>query len=148
DLAITTDGVGGVCGFISTITSAVLSFLNGLPDFIKQFIIDLLKPTINGLLQSFLPKPLGIAGTVDTAALLAKFNPPENTNLEMFIVPGGYVQSKLGGLTLGVMSGMNSDRDQMTRTPGLTSEPSLCVPARPTPDLNSAPWMLPFNPAR
>ena len=33
------------------------------------------------------------------------------------------------------MSGVNSDRDETTRTPGLTSEPSLCVPVRPTPQL-------------
>jgi MYXO-CTERM domain-containing protein len=148
DLAVTTDGVGGVCGFISDITSFVLSFLNGLPDIIKNFILQLLTPTIDNALQGFLPKPLGLAGTVDTGTLLANFSPPDDAHLELFVVPGGFVGSKNGGLTLGVMSGVNSDRDQTTRGSGLTSEPSLCVPARPTPDLGSAPWMLPYNAAR
>src|SRR5262249_48598234 len=133
NLAITTDGVGGVCGFISDITSAVLSFLNSLPGFIKQFVIDLLTPALDNLVQSFLPKPLGLAGVLDWGSLLASFSPPKDTNLETFIVPGGYVGSSAGGLTLGVMSGMNSDRDESTRAPGMASEPSLCVPSRDTP---------------
>jgi MYXO-CTERM domain-containing protein len=138
------------CGdFLGSILSDVLSAFNSsLGKTLINFVANLLKPQINALIQSFLPKPLGLAGTVDSGALLASFNPPTDTNLEMFIVPGGYVQGKAGGLTLGVLSGMNSDRDQTTRTPGLTSEPSLCVPNRPTPDLSQAPWMLPFNPAR
>jgi MYXO-CTERM domain-containing protein len=147
-LAITTDSNGGLCSLISDVASAVLDFVNALPSFITQLIIDLLRPTLNTAIQGFLPKPLGLAGTVNTGTLLANFSPPADANLELFVVPGGYTGSKNGGLTLGVMSGVNSDRDQTTRTSGLTSEPSLCVPARPTPDLSSAPWMLPFNSAR
>ncbi|MCU1280393.1 MAG: hypothetical protein JWM53_3939, partial [bacterium] len=48
----------------------------------------------------------------------------------------------------GVMSGVNSDADENTRTAGMTSEPALCVPVRPTPQLAQMPWMLPANPAR
>ncbi len=137
------------CSVLGDIASAVLSALDSsLGTTLTNFVLNLLKPQINTLLQSFLPKPLGLAGTVDSGALLASFSPPADTNLEMFIVPGGYVSGLTGGLNLGVMSGMNSDRDQTTRTAGLTSEPSLCVPSRPTPDLSVAPWMLPFNPAR
>ena len=84
-----------------------------------------IKPQINTLLQSFLPKPPGLAGVLDTGTMLASFNPPKDANLEMFVVAGGYVAGKSGGLNLGVMSGVNSDRDQTTRNPGITSEPSL-----------------------
>jgi hypothetical protein len=137
------------CGLLSSILSAVEGAVNGvITSFIGDFIINLLRPQIDSLLQSFLPKPLGLAGVIDAGSLLAKFSPPKDTNLEAFVVPGGYVKSSVGGLTLGVMSGLNSDRDESTRTPGLTSEPSLCVPARPTPDLAASPWMLPFNSPR
>src|SRR5260370_674982 len=98
--------------------------------------------------QSFLPKPLGLAGVINTGALLSNFNPPKDSNLELFIVPGGYVQGKAGGLTLGVMSGANSDRDETTRDPLLVSEPNLCVPARDVPNVGGAPWNLPFNALR
>jgi MYXO-CTERM domain-containing protein len=148
NIGLTTDSNGGVCGFLSAVASAGLSFLNSLPQVITDFIINLLKPLINNLLQSFLPKPLGLAGVMDSGKLLASLEPPADTNLELFVVPGGYVGSSAGGLTLGIMSGVNSDRDETTRTPGLTSEPNFCVPSRPTPDLSTAPWMLPFNATR
>jgi MYXO-CTERM domain-containing protein len=150
DLNINNLGVGSNgCGFVGDVLNALASFLNtAVGNFLTNLVADLLRPQIDALLQSLLPKPLGLAGTVDTAAMLASFSPPDNTNLEMFIVPGGYSSAKAGGLNLGVMSGMNSDRDQSTRTAGLTSEASLCVPQRPTPDLQSAPWMLPYNPPR
>jgi hypothetical protein len=149
-LGLTSSG----CGVVGDAISGILSALDTtFGKFILNLIADLLKPTINGLIQGFLPKPLGLAGTVDTSQMLQSFHPAENTNLEMFIVPGGYVSAtgandQTLGLNLGVMSGMNSDRDQTTRTTGLTSEGNLCVPSRPVPQLASAPWMLPFNPAR
>jgi MYXO-CTERM domain-containing protein len=131
--------VGGIFDFINTLLSSTIG----------NFIIDLLRPQFDSLLQSLLPKPLGLAGVVDSGTLLAQFEPPKDTNLEMFIVPGGYVQTSGApgqtGLTIGVMSGLNSDRDETTRTPGLTSEPNECVPARPVPNLAMPPWMLPFN---
>lgn len=137
------------CSVVGWLVDAVLSFIDGvLTSFIGDFVLDLLRPQLNDFLQSLLPKPLGLAGTFNAGSILAGFNPPKDTNLELFIVPGGYVQSKAGGLTLGVMSGLNSDRDQTTRAPGMTSEPSLCVPVRPTPDLAAQPWNLPFNVAR
>ncbi|MFI5290575.1 MAG: hypothetical protein ACHQ17_13035, partial [Polyangia bacterium] len=137
------------CGVVSGILSAVSGAINGvITSFIGQFIINLLRPQLDALLQSFLPKPLGIAGVINPSTLLAAYSPPADAHLETFIVPGGYVASSTGGLTLGVMSGMNSDRDETTRSPGLSSEPSLCVPARPTPDLSAQPWMLPFNATR
>lgn len=137
------------CGVLGNILNSVVSFFNtAIGNAITNFVLNLLKPQINALLQSFLPKPPGIAGSLDTATLLGSFNPPKDANLEMFVVAGGYVQGKSGGLNLGVMSGANSDRDQKTRMPGMTSEPSLCIPVRPTPQLGQMPWALPYNPGR
>lgn len=143
------DGCGVLGNVISYIGSAFSSFFNtNFGQLLVNLILDLVRPQIDALVQSFLPDPLGLAGTFDSGNVLKSFNPPANTNLEVFLLPGGYVSAKSGGLTLGVMSGLNSDRDQTTRAPGLTSEPSLCVPNRPTPELAAQPWMLPFNPTR
>ncbi|MDB4965555.1 MAG: hypothetical protein JWN44_1244 [Myxococcales bacterium] len=137
------------CGVLGNILGSVVSFFNTtIGNLITNFVLNLLTPQLDALLQSFLPKPPGIAGSLDTATMLAKFNPPKDANLEMFVVAGGYVKGKGGGLNLGVMSGVNSDRDQKTRMPGLTSEPSLCIPVRPTPQLGQMPWALPYNPGR
>ena len=137
------------CSVLGTILNSVIGALNNfVGTAITNFVINLIKPQLNMLLQSFLPKPPGIAGVLDAGNLLGKFNPPKDAHLELFVVAGGYVKGKGGGLNLGVMSGANSDRDETTRGPGLTSEPSLCVPVRPTPQLAQMPWMLPANPAR
>jgi MYXO-CTERM domain-containing protein len=137
------------CSVLGTILNSVISFFNNaVGTAITNFVINLLKPQLNSLIQSFLPKPPGIAGVLDTGSLLASFHPPKDANLEMFVVAGGYIKGKAGGLNLGVMSGANSDRDETTRQPGMTSEPSLCVPVRPTPQLAQAPWNLPYNAGR
>lgn len=137
------------CGALGDILGSVVDFLNStLGNILTNLVVGLLKPQINALLQSFLPKPPGLAGTLDTASLLSKFDAPKNAGLETFVVAGGYVKGKGGGLNLGIMSGINSDADPKTRTPGFTSEPALCVPVRPTPQLGQAPWMLPANVAR
>jgi hypothetical protein len=137
------------CSVLGSALNAVVSFFNtAIGNAIVNVVIGLLKPTLNSLIQSILPKPPGIAGTLAASGLLGSLNPPKDASLEMFVVAGGYVQGKAGGLTLGVMSGVNSDRDQTTRDATNSSEPSLCVPVRPTPVLSDAPWNLPINVAR
>ncbi|HXU69690.1 MAG TPA: hypothetical protein VN947_10190 [Polyangia bacterium] len=142
--------IGDNCGsIISSILQLVIDALNTtIGTALTNLVLNLLKPQINTLLQSFIPKPPGLAGVFDTGSLLASFNAPKGAGLETFVVAGGYVAGKSGGLNLGVMSGINSDADETTRTAGLTSEPALCVPVRPTPQLAQMPWMLPANPAR
>ncbi|HEX2569406.1 MAG TPA: hypothetical protein VH877_07585 [Polyangia bacterium] len=132
--------------------SILASILNGLAQvldsFIGDFIINALRPTLNSFIQTLLPNPLGLGSTVPLGTLLAAASAPSDANLELYIVPGGYTSASGGGLNLGVITGVNSDRDQRTRTAGLTSEPNLCVPALPTPNLGSAPWNLPRNTVR
>jgi hypothetical protein len=137
------------CGALgSTLETLVSGLGKDLLPIISNLIVQLITPQLDALVQSFLPKPLGLAGVMNTGSLLASFNPPSDANVEMFIVPGGYVAGSSGGLTLGVMSGANSDRDETTRTPDLVSEPALCVPARAVPDIGGAPWNLPPQPLR
>jgi hypothetical protein len=137
------------CGFFSDFLDAVAGAVNGIINsFIGQFIIGLLKGPLNSIIQGFLPNPPGLAGTMNMGKTLASLNAPADANLEVFLVAGGYVSAFGGGLNLGLLSGINSDRDQSTRGAGLTSEPSLCVPSRPVPDLGGPPWNLPFLTAR
>lgn len=127
-------------------------FFNGLAQlldsFIGDFIINALRPTLQSFIQSVLPNPLGLGSSVPLGTLLASAGAPSDANLELYLVPGGYTSASGGGLNLGVITGVNSDRDQRTRTAGLTSEPNLCVPALPTPNLGSAPWNLTRNTTR
>src|SRR5262249_23387670 len=72
--------------------------------------------------------------------------------LEPRIVPGGYVnldQTSNGGMSMGVITGLNSDEDPNsrsgTRPDGVpyVSEPNRCVPPLPAPDYGGAPHNLP-----
>jgi MYXO-CTERM domain-containing protein len=135
------------CGLATDIINAAIDILNVF-GFVKDLIVKALTPILTDALTKLLPDPLGLTGVLNASSLLGSFSPPADANLELFVVPGGYFQTHNGGLNVGVMTGVNSDRDEQTRTPGLTSEPSLCVPARPTPALGQAPWNLPINQAQ
>jgi hypothetical protein len=127
-----------------SIVSALVEFLADL--FLDDFVTDLLRPNIDGLIQSFLPKPLGLVGTMDVGNLLEGLLPGVDARMETRIVPGGYVQLTGGGLSLGMITGINSDRDPATRAANLASEPALCVPPLPAPDLRAGPVPLATTP--
>jgi MYXO-CTERM domain-containing protein len=128
------------CGIISDIAGVATDIIDS---FVGQFIIQLLTPFINDMLQDFLPNPLGIAGMMDIGELLAGVSPGTDGFMEARIVPGGYARVVGNGLSLGVITGLNADEDPSTRTPGLTSEPHLCVPPLPAPNFGVAPHNLP-----
>ena len=137
------------CSVAGDILNFVLTGIDALLNsFIGNFIINLLTPQLNSLVQGFLPHPPGMAGVINTGKALASFDAPSTAALETYIVAGGYVSAYQGGLNLGLITGMNSDSDVTTRGPGETSDPALCVPARPAPDLTQAPYNLPANSAR
>jgi len=131
------------CSFLSDIADFAASVIDS---FLGQFIIQLLTPSINDLIQGFLPSPLGIAGMMDVGNLLEQVSPGTDGFMEARIVPGGYVNLVRNGLSLGVITGLNADEDPMTRMPGLTSEPHLCVPPIAPPSFGSAPANLPQTP--
>src|SRR5205085_85953 len=56
------------CSVISFLASLVTDLLDS---FLGHFVVDLLTPTINDLIQGFLPDPLGIEGMVDIGQMLA-----------------------------------------------------------------------------
>ena len=137
------------CGLISTVVDFVLDIVDSFAtSTLGRLVTDVLRPQISSALAGLLPDPPGLAQRLLTSNMLASMNAPDDAALEMLLVAGGYVSSKSGGLNIGVMAGLNSDRDVKTRGAALVSEPSLCVPARPAPDLRSGIWNLPSNPAR
>lgn len=134
------------CSFLSSIGNFVSDVLDS---FVGQFIIQLLTPTINDLIQGFLPSPLGIASITNIGDLLAGVSPGTTALMETRIVPGGYANLVGNGMSLGIITGLNSDTDPTTRT-GMrpdgvpyVSEPNACVPALPAPDFSGAPYSLP-----
>jgi len=131
------------CGLVSTVAGFASDILDS---FIGQLITGLLTPTVDNLIQGFLPRPLGLVGMMDVGNLLAGLSPNTKALMEARVTPGGYVHLNANGMSLGVITGINADRDPSTRTPGLTSEPALCVPPLPAPKLGAAPTSLPPTP--
>lgn len=130
------------CSIISGLANLVVDLMDS---FLGDFIIDLLTPTINDLIQGFLPDPLGIEGMVDIGQLMAGVSPGTEGFMEARMIPGGYVQLSGGGMSLGLITGLNADQDPSTRTPALISEPAYCVPPIPAPNFAAPPASLPAS---
>ena len=128
------------CSLLSDIANLASDLIDS---FFGQFVIQLLTPVINDLLQRMIPNPLGIAGMVDIGNLLEGISPGTEGFMEARMVPGGYVNLANNGMSLGLITGLNADEDPSTRTTDLDSEPALCVPPITAPDFAGAPWSLP-----
>lgn len=138
--------VSGDCGAIDNIVDAALNLFAGLLNsFLGGLILDLVQPLINDLLQGLLPDPLGIEGLVDVGSLIGMTAPGTNVNMEMRMVPGGFVEVINDGLTLGMVMGVNSDEDVETRAPELDNEPAFCVPPVAAPNFIDGPQPLPVS---
>jgi len=130
------------CSILSGLANLVVDLMDS---FLGDFIIDLLTPTINDLIQGFLPDPLGIEGMVDIGAMMSGVSPGTEGFMEARMIPGGYVQLQGGGMSLGLITGLNADRDPATRGAGLISEPAFCVPPIPAPNFAAPPASLPAS---
>ncbi len=134
------------CGFVSSVANF---FTDVVDSILGSFIADLLTPIIDPLIQSFLPSPLGIASITDIGTLLSGVSPGTKATLETRVVPGGYANLVGNGLSLGIITGINSDSDLATRTGTrpdnvpYVSEPNTCVPPLPAADFAAAPHSLP-----
>lgn len=130
------------CGPVSDVADFLASVIDS---FLGQFIVRLLTPAINNLLQGFLPNPLGLAAMMDVNALVGGVSPGTDGFLEARIVPGGYINLVNNGMSLGVITGLNADEDPATRGPALDSEPHLCAPPLPAPNFGAPPANLPLT---
>lgn len=133
------------CGLGSEILNLLRGFLSG---YIADAIVAIVRPALENLLRDLLPDPLGLVGVVDVGGLLSGFSSGSTGSIEARLVPGGHVHFTPadGGLSLGMITGINADRDPSTRTPALDSEPARCVPPLPAPDFTTAPHSLPRTP--
>jgi len=127
------------CSFVG----AVINFIAGLiGDTVADIVRDLLEPRLQELVATLLPDPLGIENTVDLSSFLSTISPGTRGALEARVVPGGHVSTEGGGLSLGIIAGVNADADPSTRSPELDSEAAQCVPQLAAPDLAAAPFSL------
>ncbi|HTJ40562.1 MAG TPA: hypothetical protein VL463_00650, partial [Kofleriaceae bacterium] len=137
------------CSILSFVASLVTDILDS---FVGQFVAQLLTPVIDQIVQGLLPHPLGLAGMLDVGKLLGGVSPGTVAEMEARLVPGGYVALNGNGLSLGMITGINSDIDPSTRSgtrpDGVpyVSEPALCVPPLSAPNFAGAPFNLPFSP--
>ncbi len=124
-------------GVICDIAAGAGDLIVTVGNFFTNLIGPILTGPINNLVQSILPNPLGIANMIDAGALVAGASPGTEALMEGRIVPGGFVSTANGGLSLGVITGLNADQHPETRDVGLTSEPAKCVPPFLPPDLSA-----------
>jgi hypothetical protein len=122
------------------------NIIDGLAhDSVVGFVGGQLSPAITSAIDTLVPKPLGLAGVMDVGDLLAGLSPGTHASLETRLLPGSYARMKGGGLSVGVITGINADRDPSTRSAALSSEPARCVPPLVKPNLGIAPTNLPLT---
>ncbi len=131
---VTLNGRGG------SFCDATAWFADFFKDYFADQIADFVRPKLDDMIRGFLPDPLGLEGVIDIGALLAGISPGSKAGIEARIVPGGFTQVDSGaqGLSLGVITGINSDENPATRDPATDSEPALCVPPILPPDFAAA----------
>jgi hypothetical protein len=134
------DNPGGVCVLISGLATIIDDIAHST---IVDFVRGLLSPAIGNTIDTLVPSPLGLAGVMNVGNLLAGLSQNTQAQLETRLLPGGYAHMRNGGLSVGIITGINADRDPSTRGPGMASQPALCVPALPVPNLGVAPSSLP-----
>lgn len=132
------------CGVLGDILGSVIGLVADiLSSSIGNFLIDALTPVIDGFIQDMLPKPLGLEGVLDLGSFMAGLAPGVEAKLETRAVAGGYVSLPSQGLSVGMIVGLNADRDPATRDAETDSQASFCVPDRPAPDFTG---VLPPSP--
>jgi len=109
--------------------------------FVSTWLTDAVMPALEAALDQFVPAQLELAALVDLPAA-ALVGPAASTGraVETRIVPGGYANLTNGGLSLGVVTGFNSDADPQSRSAGQASEPHPCVAGLSAPDLSLPPF--------
>jgi MYXO-CTERM domain-containing protein len=128
-----------LCGLAAGAGNFITTIADLLIDFAGPFLGDFLDDVI----QDLLPNPLGIAGMMNVGDLLEQVSPGTSASMEARVVPGGFAFTNSGGMSLGVITGLNADLHTETRDVGLTSEPSLCVPPFTPPNLGAGGAGLP-----
>ena len=117
------------------------TFIRNNIDFLTEgLFLDL----INSLLAEAIPDPLGLASSIDVSAIISELASSVDAKLETWLVPGGHLAFNQGSMSLGIMTGLNSDSTPETRTSRTDSDPALCVPSGLiAPVMTASPFSLP-----
>ncbi len=142
NLNFSVTGCSALGGLVSAAASLVSTTLQAS---LTKLVIAAQKAPVDTWIAATLPTPAGVAGTLDLSTLLGSYQPPKSSSLELAMLVGGSVNAKSGGISLGVIAALNSDRDPLTRGKGLASEPSTCIAPLPLADLAAPPWSLQQN---
>jgi len=141
------------CGILGNYLNTYLDYVNQIFDWldailgnpITEFIVNsFVLPLMQDFIDGLLPDPLGLEGQFDIGSLLSGFSPGAEGVLELRLTPGGYVNLHGNGMSLGVITGVNSDSDPTTRGATMDpqtgvrdhSEPHRKMPPMPTPDFS------------
>jgi hypothetical protein len=120
------------------------TIVNDVLDSLTAAVITDVLTALNAALNAFMPTQPELAALVDLPALaLTGFSASNGSAVETRVVPGGYAQLNGAGLSLGVVTGFNSDADPQTRSVGLVSEPHPCMTGLSAPDLSLPPFAFP-----
>jgi MYXO-CTERM domain-containing protein len=139
------------CGIVGDYLDTYLDYINQIFDWldlilgnvITEFIVNsFVLPLMQDFIDNLLPDPLGMEGQFDIGSLLTDFSPGAEGIVELRLTPGGYVNLYGNGMSLGVITGVNSDSDPTTRAATMDpqtlvrdhSEPHRKMPPMPTPD--------------
>ncbi len=139
------------CGILTDVLDFFAGVLTGLMNWLDMLISNpitewltnqLILPWLQPYIDSLIPS-MGISGMIDVGAMLSEFSPGTTGKLETRMVAGGYVNLFNKGMSLGVITGLNSDADPETRSAvpnqfGVLahSENAKCVPPFQTFDLS------------
>lgn len=139
------------CGILEDVLDFFAGGLSALLDWLDALIgnpigewiaNELLLPWLQPYIDGLLPDPMGVEGMVDMGALISDLSPGTEGKLELRLTPGGYVNLLQHGISLGVITGLNSDVDPTTRghVPDALgvmehSEGARCVPPFATFDM-------------
>ena len=126
-----------ICNFPDWLQSVV----QGIVDFVfwlagtdfGNILVNLVRDPLNDFVKGLLPSPLGVQGLLDVGALLSGFVAGIDSQIELKASLGGYALTPQNGVSVGLIVGLNADRDPSTRG-AAASEPARCVPALVAPD--------------
>lgn len=116
------------------------------PD-LRQAALERMTPSLREAFAEFVPYPFGVEGSGDISNLIGTSTGP--ALLETRLVVGGYADVARGGMSLGLITGINSDavpetRDESVRPDDIpyASEPNRCVPPILPANFNAPPYLL------
>jgi hypothetical protein len=146
---ITTFDIGAVglsgCGVVGDILAF---YKRTFSEELKQSAIERMTPSLQEAFDDFLPKPFGVEGVADVSQLVGT-NAAGPALLETRMVLGGYANVARGGMSLGLITTINSDANPKTRQDildendiPLASEPNRCSPPIPVANFAAPPYAM------